>query len=92
MVSAPTLSGTYIMLITGEILRILAGPCGFPEKVGELEQGGGIEVNQVQLQAKVPLNSFSSHTLLINQEWLVLSALKKAENGTVPYNSYCTVW
>ena len=28
------LSGTYIiMLITGEILRILAGPCGFPEKV-----------------------------------------------------------
>ena len=33
MVSVPTLSGTYIMLITGEILRILAGPCGFPEKV-----------------------------------------------------------
>ena len=33
MASVATLSGTYIMLITGEILRILAGSCGFPEKV-----------------------------------------------------------
>ena len=67
------------MLIIGEILGVLAGPRGLPEEVREFEHGGRIEMNQVKLKTSFLFNAFCSHTFLINQQRLILSALNDAE-------------
>ena len=69
------------MLIIGEILRVLASPGCLPGEVREFDQGGRIEMNQVDFKASFLLNSFCSNTLLIDQERFVLSALEDAEKG-----------
>ena len=71
------------MLIIGEILGVLAGPRGLPEEVGEFEHGGRIEMNQVKLKTSFLFNAFNSHTLLIYQERLTLSALKDTEKSNL---------